>query len=187
MNDLIQKLLYVIGSVAYPLPEIVEDWNNRYFETEQHFIFFKHIWKNAVSSPRAKKYKVPIMSYDYDSSNKCNQIVQFHRKYGWITPTHMIFYNIVRGYNYLSGFSNYKCVNTKTINEFNNLVRYAQAIHHKVVKPTWFVTESMKKSMLLFSEPFGEFNIIPMLANCPTIDVLTQQIVNDTHYGDKYV
>ena len=71
---------------------------NTHFETKEHYLAFRKAWSNAVNSEKAKKKVVEEKSWDSRTMIRVTQK-------GWLTSTHMMVYNMLRGRAYDRGFT----------------------------------------------------------------------------------
>ncbi len=75
----------------------IENAKKTFFNDKEHYLQFKAAWKKAVNSPKTKSKLETTEAY---SGGTC--VV---RRKGWITATHHLIYNLLRGYDASRGFT----------------------------------------------------------------------------------
>jgi hypothetical protein len=143
-----------------------------FFETKEQYLLFRKIWARAVKSPRAKSYILPSDEWIWDSKHTCRGHVSHMtatiRKKGWITPAHMILYNIIRNKPIDTGFTDvtnpYKIANSEVWydggfgNALEQLIIYQNYVKEYLIDPKAFREGYYKfrmEELKKFFEPFG--------------------------------
>ena len=73
---------------------------NTLFENKEHYLAFRKAWSNAVNSEKAKPHVDEVDYSHYGHHEKVKVRVD-----GWLTASHHILYNILRGRDYDRGFT----------------------------------------------------------------------------------
>lgn len=142
-----------------------------FFDTKEQYLLFRKIWARAVKSPRAKSYILPsdewIWNDRYHCRGRVSHMTGTIRKKGWITPSHMILYNIIHNKPIDTGFTDvtnpYKIANSEVFydNAFSVALDNLRVIQNYakefLANPSEFRKERAywNDRLLKFFEPFG--------------------------------
>lgn len=132
-----------------------------YFETKEQYLTFRKAWADATNDPRAKKTLVEV-------KNRQGGIDRV-RKSGWLTASHQMLYNILRGRSFDTGFTpvtnatklrNGAYLNYSLVMSRMFLNRHINDAKKAVKDGDVFGSDSLQK----FLEPFDGTVTIQMLA-----------------------
>jgi hypothetical protein len=163
-----------------------------FFETKEQYLLFRKIWARAVKSPRAKSYILP--SDEWITTSNYRGYVSHNtgtiRRKGWITPSHMILYNIIRNKPIDTGFTDvtnpYKIANSEVFydNAFSvaleQLIIYQNYTKVHLEDPKKY-SEGYRKfrmdALNSFFEPFGSMITLQVFADLdiPTYNSLERK------------
>lgn len=142
-----------------------------FFDTKEQYLLFRKIWARAVKSPRAKSYILPSDEWIWNNHSAYTGYVSHNtgtiRRKGWITPAHMILYNIIRNKPIDNGFTDvtnpYKIANSEIWYDngfaaaLEQLIIYQNYTKEYLADPKKFKEGSRFRGDALneFFQPFG--------------------------------